>query len=144
MNTTALIPVFAGNNNTQLCNARDLHERLEVGRDFSTWIKDRIDQFGFIDGEDYLIAIFGELDSPNSGNQKHGGDRRSIDYHLTLDMAKELAMLENNAKGRMVRRYFIQAEKELRHIQQVQQNQMIEELREKASHVLPLPGVKVK
>lgn len=129
-----LIPVFTGDlhqDSTQLCNARDLHAFLQVGRDFSTWVKDRIDEFTFIEGEDFWV-----FDSPNSGNQKkrRGGDRRSIDYHLTLDMAKELAMIENNAIGRQVRRYFIKAEKELR-------ERTIAELRDQARHVLPIHGV---
>ena len=126
-----LIPVFTGElfeQTTQYCNARDLHASLKVGRDFSTWIKGRIEEYSFAEGMDFVV-----FDSPNPGNQKksRGGDRRSIDYHLTMDMAKELAMLENNAIGRQVRRYFIQAEKELR-----------AQLRDKARHVLALPGVK--
>jgi len=108
MTTTALVPVFAGTlagQPTQLCNARDLHATLEVGRDFSNWIKDRIEQYGFADGEDYspiLARIPGKRGQPRT------------DYHLTLDMAKELAMVENNERGRQVRRYFIQVEKDAR------------------------------
>lgn len=114
MNASKLIPVFTGTlqyQTVQLSNARDLHAMLDVGKDFSTWIKDRIEQYGFTEGEDYIVA---KLDSPDLGNQDAptwGGDRRSIDYHLTLDMAKELAMIENNPKGREVRRYFIRVEK---------------------------------
>jgi phage anti-repressor protein len=89
-------------------DARELHAVLQVGKDFSTWLKDRIAKYGYQESIDYTE----NLDSPNLGNQKsHGGDRRSIDYSLTLDMAKELAMLEGNERGRMARRYFIQAEK---------------------------------
>lgn len=109
METTALVPVFAGPLSHQLCNARDLHAALGVGRDFTTWIKERIEQYGFVDGEDF------KLDSPKRGNQSgRGGDRRSRDYHLTLDMAKELAMVENNDRGREVRRYFIRVEQAAR------------------------------
>lgn len=108
-----LIPVFAGNiegKPVQLCNARDLHAFLEVGRDFSNWIKERIAEYGFIEGEDY---------SPNLANRSDGkvGKRRT-DYHLTLDMAKELAMVERNEKGHQVRRYFIECER--RQIEQIQ------------------------
>lgn len=119
MNAT-LIPVFTGTlqyTPVQLCNARDLHAFLEVGRDFSNWIKDRIEQYELIEGEDYLVAKFGEnppqLDSPNLANKDapNKGGRPSIDYHLPIDTAKELAMIENNAQGRKVRRYFIRLEK---------------------------------
>lgn len=105
MTTTALVPVFSGTlagQPTQLCNARDLHGFLAVGRDFSTWFRDRVTEYGFEAEQDY--AEF----SPDSG--KTGGRRRK-DYHLTLDMAKELAMIENNDQGRAVRRYFIQCER---------------------------------
>lgn len=127
-----LIPVFTGeltDQEAQYCNARDLHRSLKVGRDFSNWIKGRIDEYGFVKGVDFEV-----FDSPIPANQKgrRGGDRRSIDYHLTLDMAKELAMIENNEVGRQVRRYFILCENTLR-----------AELRDKAEHVLPVRGVKL-
>jgi phage anti-repressor protein len=106
----ALVPVFAGEiagSPVQLCNARHLHRYLMVGRDFSNWIKDRIEQYGFVAGEDFIT-----IGSPNLANQKgRGGDRRSIEYHITLDMAKELAMVENNGQGRHIRRYFIACER---------------------------------
>lgn len=110
MTTTALVPVFAGTlagQPKQLCNARDLHAALGVGRDFTTWLKERIEQYGFADGEDF--AIFTAPPIRGAGNR---GKR--TDYHLTLDMAKELAMVENNERGRQVRRYFIAVEKEAR------------------------------
>jgi len=87
----------------QLCDARDLHQFMQVGRDFSTWIKDRIEQYGFVEGEDF---------SPVLG--KSTGGRPTNEFHLTLDMAKELAMVENNDQGRQVRRYFIAMERQAR------------------------------
>jgi phage anti-repressor protein len=101
-----VIPVFQGRITSEqehLVDARNLHGFLEVGRDFSSWIKGRIEQYGFIEGEDF---------SPVVG--KSSGGRPSIEYHLTLDMAKELAMVENNKKGKQARRYFIACEKALR------------------------------
>lgn len=108
-----LIPVFKGSLNnepTLLCNARDLHTFLDVGKDFSTWIKGRVTEYGFVENQDY-IAI------PQKRGIGHG--RGKIDYHLTLDTAKELAMVERNEKGRQIRRYFIECEKQLRQ-QQIQ------------------------
>lgn len=122
--TTQLIPVFngaLGDRQQQLCDARDLHSFLSVGRDFSTWIKDRIEQYGFVEGEDFSpflgksYGADGEFCSPDSGSKtdRRGGHNRT-DYHLTLDTAKELAMVENNDQGRQVRRYFIAMEREAR------------------------------
>lgn len=109
----APIPVTVGTigqTTGQTCNARDLHQGLKVGRDFSNWIKGRIAEFGFQEGEDFAISLAksGEQDAQKIGNW--GGANRT-DYLLTLDMAKELAMLENNETGRSVRRYFIACEK---------------------------------
>jgi phage anti-repressor protein len=102
MTTTALVPVFTGDNGITLCNARDLHTTLENGDHFATWIKERIEKYGFTEGEDFF------------GNSRKTRGRPATDYHLTLDMAKELAMVENNERGRKVRRYFIQVEKDAR------------------------------
>lgn len=88
-------------------NARDLHSFLKVGRDFSNWIKGRISQYVFIENQDFILI------RQNGRINGKGGDRRSVEYHLTLDMAKELAMVENNEEGRKIRRYFIRCEKEL-------------------------------
>lgn len=103
--TSALIPVFTGtlsNSTARLCDARALHAFMQVKRDFSNWIKGRIRKFGFEAGTDFL-EVFAK-----SGENL--GGRPSIDYHLTLDMAKELSMVENNDMGRQARRYFIACE----------------------------------
>ncbi|EHK7357807.1 antA/AntB antirepressor family protein [Escherichia coli] len=113
--TTQLIPVFEGtisNEPTLLVNARDLHGFLEVGKDFSNWIRARLNEYGFVENLDYILF------SPNLA--KTPGRRRK-DYHLTLDTAKELAMVERNEKGRQIRRYFIECEKKLRSMQPAQQ-----------------------
>ena len=73
-------------------DARDLHKFLKVGRDFSNWIKGRIAQYVFIENQDFIVFA-------NSGENPKGG-RPAIEYHLTLDMAKELSMVENNEEGR--------------------------------------------
>ncbi|MCT6881300.1 MAG: antA/AntB antirepressor family protein [Snodgrassella alvi] len=106
MNTSFLVPVFSGSFNTQtelLCNARDLHKALQVGRKFATWITERIKEYGFVENQDF-IAI--------SQNREIGFGRGKNDYHITLNMAKELAMVEKTEVGRQVRKYFIQCERE--------------------------------
>lgn len=109
--TIQLIPVFNGtisNETTLLCDARDLHAFLGAGKDFSTWIRLRIAEYGFTENQDFILL-------PKTGEQKKGrGGHNRKDYHLTLDTAKELAMVERNEKGRQIRRYFIECEKKLR------------------------------
>lgn len=92
----------------QTVNARDLHAFLEVGKDFSTWIKDRIQQYSFTEERDYISVQ--ELSSPKSGSSK-ARNQLSITYHLSMDMAKELAMVERNDKGKQARQYFIECER---------------------------------
>ena len=92
------------NNLGQSVDARGLHRFLEVGKDFSTWMKDRIEKYGFVEGIDFVpLPKIGEQDS-------HGGQNR-IDYALTFGMGKELAMVENNERGRQARLYFIDCER---------------------------------
>lgn len=85
----------------QTVNARELHEFLEVGKDFSTWLKDRIEKYDFIENVDYVRF------SPESGKTPYGG-RPSVEYHISLSMAKELCMVERNEKGKQARQYFIE------------------------------------
>ena len=80
----------------QTVNARDLHAFLEVATEFRHWMKRRIDDFGFVENQDFTTTVKND---------------RSIDYHLTLDMAKELSMVERNDKGKQARQYFIECEK---------------------------------
>ena len=87
-------------------NARELHAFLESKQDFSTWIKSRIEKYGFDEGSDY-ICLHKKMEANNA---------TMIEYHLTFDMAKELSMVENNEKGRTARRYFIDCEKKLKTI----------------------------
>lgn len=89
-------------------NARELHEFLGVGKDFSNWIKQRIEKYGFVEGADYaVLAKTGEA-------QPRGLAANRKEYAITLDMAKELSMVERNDKGKKARQYFIRCEKELK------------------------------
>lgn len=129
---------------TQLAvNARDLHKFLKVGRDFTTWIKGRIEQYLFIENVDFiLIPQNGGIKNSahqTGGTQKRGGDRRSIEYHLTLDMAKELSMVENNEEGRKARRYFICCEKDL-YKSDSKQREVLRQACSKLSHHYGLIG----
>ncbi|EKB8140543.1 antA/AntB antirepressor family protein [Escherichia coli] len=114
--TSQLIPVFNGtisNETTLLVNARDLHTFLDVGKRFASWIVERIAEYGFVENQDFMII--------SQVREKIGRGRPAKDYHLTLDTAKELAMVERNEKGRQIRRYFIECEKKLRSMQPAQQ-----------------------
>lgn len=89
----------------KLVSGRELHEFLEVGRDFTTWIKARIEKYDFIENEDFTIT---------SSVPQNGGI--VYDYVLSMDMSKELSMVENNEQGRKARRYFIECEKQVKQL----------------------------
>ena len=100
MNLISIEKTTIGGDLIETVNARELHEFLESQQDFSTWVQNRIDQYGFIDGQDFTTIL-----------GKSSGGRPSTDYHLTLDMAKELSMVERNEKGKEARQYFIECER---------------------------------
>ncbi|HET8689384.1 MAG TPA: phage antirepressor KilAC domain-containing protein [Methanosarcina sp.] len=83
-------------------NARDLHNALEIKKAFSTWIQYSLDNAGAINGEDF-IQLKSSLEG--SGYQ--------LDYIITTDMAKHIAMMSKVPKGKEVRDYFIKCEKQL-------------------------------
>lgn len=97
-----------GNRQIKTCSARELHEFLQVGKDFSTWVNARIDKYGYKNHRDFeAFEVF-----PNSGENPNGesGGRPRKEYTITLNMAKELAMVENSPMGVLVRNYFIKCE----------------------------------
>ena len=90
----------------QLVSARELHEFLEIGQDFTNWIKRMID-YGFEEGKDFTLIL-----------AKSTGGRPSQDYAITIDMAKEISMIQRSEKGKQARQYFIQCEKKLKEVVQ--------------------------
>ena len=108
-----MIPIQTREDGSTVVSMRDLHVGLEVGRDFTNWAK-RMFDYGFEEGADYA-----EISLANSGERAHGGQNRR-DWALTLDTAKEIAMLQRSTRGQEVRRYFIAAEKRLREVERPQ------------------------
>ena len=105
-------------------NARELHQWLGVGKFFANWIKDRIKKYDFVENLDYFVSI------ANSGNglsmQSKGkivdaktGKVIAKEYVISVDMAKELAMVENSEIGKKVRKYFIRVEGDFKKVMQI-------------------------
>ena len=82
-------------------NARDLHEFLESKQQFSDWVKGRIKQYNFTEGID-LVQFHNFMKSDS---------KPRVDYFISIDMAKELSMVERNEKGKQARQYFIECER---------------------------------
>ncbi|PRD42131.1 hypothetical protein C5748_18455 [Phyllobacterium phragmitis] len=87
----------------QTVNARELHAFLKVHTRFNDWINNRIREFGFVENQDYVSL---------TENLVSGGSRK--EYYITLDMGKELGMVERTPKGKEVRQHFIECEQQLK------------------------------
>jgi phage anti-repressor protein len=114
-----LIPVEVINNEIMV-DSRLLHHKLEIKTPHRKWMIRRIEDCLFDEGADFYTNLYEskgaqtKLERTNLSVQVWGGDRRSTGYMLTLDAAKELAMLEHNEVGKTIRRYFIEVEKQYR------------------------------
>lgn len=84
-------------------SARELHEFLNIETPFKKWFG-RMIEYGFDNDIDYREVMDKKVQNPLGG-------RPSTDYEITLDMAKEIAMIQRNEKGRQARQYFIEVEK---------------------------------
>lgn len=82
---------------------RILHSQLQVKTEFAKWIKRKIDKYEFIENEDFEVFV------KNDDNSQ--GGRPTEEFNLTLETAKQLAMVENNSIGKIARKYFIYIEK---------------------------------
>jgi len=87
-------------------DARELWVFLESKQEFATWIKNRLEKYGFLQGIDFI--------SFDNSVKAEATYINTKEYTLTIDTAKELAMVENNSKGREARKYFIECEKRLK------------------------------
>lgn len=102
-----LIPI-KNEGDKQVISARDLYNFLGCTERFQSWFNRHI-QYGFIEDEDFT--------SVKSFTLVNNGAKREVDdYAITIDMAKEISMLQRSEKGKEARAYFIKCEKELREI----------------------------
>ena len=105
MNTNSMVVFNTLNKETHTVSARELHDRLGVETQFSIWFN-RMTEYGFSAENGDFIAV----------NQKRltaqGNETTFVDYNVSIDMAKEICMIQRNEAGKMFRRYFIEVEKQ--------------------------------
>ena len=89
----------------QTVSARELYEKLDLSERFSKWW-DRFCSYGFEEGIDYFGGVYQKV----QGNQ-YGGEQSLTDYAITIEMAKQICMLQRSEKGKQYREYFLQIEK---------------------------------
>jgi phage anti-repressor protein len=125
-----LIKISTTKKGNRVVDARELYNGLKIGRNFSTWMKETLDQNGFIENQDYAKVYVGKDDKHmninpeeimNIQNNHLAQDWASeyqalgvqrIDYVLTLDTAKHISMLQRTKIGKEIRQYFIEVEKD--------------------------------
>jgi len=113
-------------NNTEgvpTVNARELHAYLESKRDFSTWIKSRINKYNLIEEVDYHLL--------HEKMEQVSGAKYLTEYYLTLRAAKKIAMRENKQKGVEVADYFLDVEERYHRIREQQLEQQIKDIKSK-------------
>ena len=110
-----LIKITKNENGQKLVSARELHEFLEIKTPYHKWFP-RMCEYGFIENEDFLVE---DIYVHNS----KGGKQSQIDHAITIDMAKEISMIQRTDKGKQARQYFIECEKKLKEISN--QNKML-------------------
>ena len=101
-----LIPIIVNENNEQLVSGRELYEFLEVATPYTRWFE-RMTEYGFTENVDFTVIAKNVHD-----DTAFGGVRKIIDHAMTIDMAKEISMIQRTEKGKQARQYFIQVEKE--------------------------------
>lgn len=110
----SIVPIYekncidGSNFHEPVVDARELWRALGSKQDFSTWVKKRLQEIDAEENKDYCLL--------HKKMEQVSGAKYLIDYLLTMDTAKEMAMLERNEMGKMVRRYFIEAEKRYREL----------------------------
>lgn len=107
-----LIKTFKQKDGSVAVDGRDLHEFLEVKERYNDWFKD-MQKYGFTENVDF-ISFTGKRVKPQGG-------RPQVNHALTLDMAKELSMIQRTDRGKQARQYFIAMEKQAKSKQQLPQ-----------------------
>jgi len=98
-----IINVSVNDNQEPVVSGRQLHDALEVKTPYSMWF-DRMVEYGFTENQDFLLNNFVK--------QTGRGGHNKVDHIIKLDMAKEIAMIQRTDRGKQVRQYFIQIEKD--------------------------------
>lgn len=99
-----LIPITQNTDGRQAVSGRDLHEFLGIRAHYKDWFR-RMCEYGFSEGQDYVLK------SERSASPAGMPDRPRLNHVLTLDMAKELSMIQRTERGRQARAYFLECEK---------------------------------
>lgn len=100
----AISTMSLNNEDVKTANGRDIYRELCVKKDYSNWVKAQIERADLVENTDYVkVAQKGELSATG---------QTSIEYHFTVESGKHIAMMSATAKGKAVRNYFLECEKQ--------------------------------
>lgn len=116
---TDLIKIETDNSGRRLVSGRELHEFLELNSNYTTWFN-RMCCYGFNEEIDYTM-IWSDSKKGNAveylgSHQKMAANGYELDHGVTVDMAKEISMIQRSDKGKQAREYFISCEKKLKEV----------------------------
>lgn len=101
-----LIKITKDEQGNSVVSGRDLHDFLEINTPYKKWF-DRMIEYGFAENVDFAV-----MDKNVHDEKVFGGVRKITDHAITLDMAKEISMIQRTERGKQARQYFIDVEKE--------------------------------
>ena len=90
-------------NDTPTISGRELHRKLEIETPYHKWFP-RMCAYGFTENQDFFEVMDKIVQNPQGG-------RPATDHQITIDMAKEICMLQRTEQGKAVRRYLLELEK---------------------------------
>ncbi|MGL5548148.1 MAG: antA/AntB antirepressor family protein, partial [Culicoidibacterales bacterium] len=96
-------------NGQQVVSARELHEFLEVTTRFNDWFKRMVENYGFEENADFVAITQKRVTA-------QGNETTFTEYAISLDMAKELSMVQRTERGKQARQYFIACEKKAKQL----------------------------
>lgn len=105
-NKLELVKVELNENQEPVVSGRELHETLEVQTRYNDWFL-RMCEYGFVENQDYVLVT-----QKRVTNNPRNPYTVINDHAIKLDMAKEIAMIQRNERGKQIRQYFIQVEKD--------------------------------
>lgn len=124
--------IISVDNETQTISARELHEKLSIESNFTTWFK-RMCDYGFSESTDFFPKM-----------EESTGGRPATDFEISIDMAKHICMIQRTQEGKTIRQYLIDLEKAWNTPEQVMAralqiaNKTVAELQEKTKHLIGL------
>lgn len=101
-----LSTLIINRNDGFMVDGRQLHMKLEIGTEYMKWVKRYFQDYGFVSGEDYSSVLTNRCDGKAGKPQTN--------HYLTVDMAKEICMIQRSDIGKSIRKYFIECEKKLK------------------------------